>query len=703
MDDDFGTFANLADLSYLDDIPNAALSPGAVIRSPITDSNETVVASPQRSHSQHSLRSQIAPRQIDNPKDDSGSFFHQWKPWKIPGQDGHVIKVFKYDLSESKDVWIANGFHYSLGRQGKSKDVSFAAISHCWLPDKEKPGPFQENYNELSRWNHSGDETIQSFFNDPGVMIWKKNRVLRTCDILSQLRDSHDFKLDWFWMDLVSIDQRNAFAIRDASYVMSYVYHTAACTVVLKQVKNKELDKHWDLLSLLQLSFARSCHETFKQDHVYCIRGFSKAVYDRPVVYTLALEVLIAECAVSAAQNGDFSMFNAFPAKQSHGFGMIHPVWEAPKLGAQVAAGGSALARYSPTRVIPCVGFEFKGRLSDEFDIRMLDKVQLAGQFTQTWASTLVHLSWSHKWCPDDYNTISPFRLDMINAFMASKVPCIKGPFYTKVSKFMESVARLMDVYVSPGLKQKILEEGVTFEEALSWKVEGRKPQLDGVGFLHELERVAVHNYLMVGPLMFHHAQCLCQFCTAATQALVFAKNGDLEMSLAFSKAVFADRVSFGMEWRKLVPNFIPALQNSPTAAVVLVWLYLELGFVEPPPPTKSKNQPSAIMRQVIFSVSHTGVLLPFLRNVEPYACDFVQDPDDPLNCKIMTLQMTKNKFGSTPIYHRIGSVKDQVHNLASIVSFRDGCPRAATLDELRKAYSKFPPVLKYSTIVVDN
>ncbi|KAJ3265104.1 hypothetical protein HDU77_006541 [Chytriomyces hyalinus] len=87
-------------------------------------------------------------------------------------------------------------------------------------------------------------------------------------------------------------------------------------------------------------------------------------------LYTLDIEILISECVISAAQYGDFSMFNATPREQAHRFGMIHPMWKSKyfsKLKASKLSNETAL--FLPKRVIPWVGFEFDSHLSKSFDI----------------------------------------------------------------------------------------------------------------------------------------------------------------------------------------------------------------------------------------------------------------------------------------------------------------------------------------------
>ncbi|KAJ3248788.1 hypothetical protein HDU78_010238 [Chytriomyces hyalinus] len=653
------------------------------------------------------------------------------------GQDGHVIKLIKYDLSQEKKIWIANGYHYTLGGDETSHDIDFTAISHCWL-DPSKPPESHESFDSLRARKGTECETVKRFLNDEKVAVWKKNRVLRTSEILSQLGKRHEgdpvqHQYEWFWMDFVSVNQSNDFAIRDASYVMSYVYHSASVTVVLHNNDKKGDHKEWDskcwtlqekylsrefvhthwigedtlclprekntemgepksLFELLEMSFKRKCNKAFNQDHVYCIRAFSKAVYERPVVYTLDIEVLISECAVSAAQYGDFSMFNATPREQAHGFGMIHPVWKSKyfsKLKASKPSNETAL--FLPKRVIPWVGFEFDGRLSKSFDIAKLDRIQMAGRHAETFANATVEFNWGNSKTLPFYEDNSPFRLALIYALMKARVPLVCGPYYTQVSKFMELMVRLMNHYVSDSIRKKILEAGVSFEEVLKWK-EGEE------GYLHHLEKEVVQNYLMVGPLMFHHAECLCFFCSAALGAVKEGKlHGDLLASAHFHKLVFVSKLRYGPEWRKLAPNLIPALTTSPTASATVIWLYLELAFVEEAP------ERASTLRNIIYSVSHTGINVPYVRTSNTTAQDFVQDADDPTTCKIMTIKATGAKFGSTLIYRRIGAAKEEVHNLASMISLKEGVPRPVTLDELARADSGFRSTLDDVTIVVEN
>ncbi|KAJ3101311.1 hypothetical protein HK100_004561 [Physocladia obscura] len=696
---------------------------------------------------------QLSPIEKGKMEDLDNEFtFSKWEKWIIPGQDGHIIKLFKHDLTKSIQVWIANGYHYSLD-PNFARDIDFVAISHCWL-DMKNLSKYHENTDEFTyvKQDFFAEEIVQ-FLKDPQTEIWKKNRLRRVQEIVSNLRKTElkfsnqeeNTPYDWFWLDLVSVNQSNSFAIRDASYVMSYVYHTASRTIVLHNnnqiadytewdskcwtlqekylsrffvhvhwdknntsgfhsgriVKNKEMDKKRNLLTLLKMSFERQCNQEFIQDHVYCIRAFSKAIYDRPVVYTLDIKVLIAECAVSAAQENDFSMFSAIPQDHAHGFGMLHPVWKSGffnNVNLFDLEKTSKVAAYLPLRVIPWIGLEFEGRLSQSFNNGNFNKLKLAGKQNQIWASKCVELNWSQSWNSSEYENFSPFRLDMICAFMEARVLFVNGPFFTPVSKFMESVVRLMDTYVSSSLRKKILEDGVTFEEALKWKILDEDSLKNNIGFRHDLEKTVVHNYLMIGPLTFHHAQCVCHYCSAAEKSLISEKNnGDIAISLAFKRLVFADRVRYGPEWKALVPNLISTVKSSPTTTVVLIWLYLELGFVELNSETKSQQ------RHIIFSVSHTGVKLPFLRNVNTKILDFVQNPDNAKECKIMSLHNTNAFFGDTPIFSRVGAVNEEVHNLASMISFKDGFPRPVTLDEISNADPGFAINKLNIKIVVKN
>ncbi|KAJ3113066.1 hypothetical protein HK100_002102 [Physocladia obscura] len=172
--------------------------------------------------------------------------------WIIPGTDGHKITIWKYDFSEKKEIWISNGYCHTLDESPIS--WRFAAISHVWASKNKKDDPSYkvENFNavdiepDLVESSKDLKAVIQKMNNteDCKVQPWQLNRLARVKQIMTYVAKKDG--LEWFWMDMISVDQTNKFVIRDSTYVMSYVYHTAALTVVLHSTTDGANFKEWE-------------------------------------------------------------------------------------------------------------------------------------------------------------------------------------------------------------------------------------------------------------------------------------------------------------------------------------------------------------------------------------------------------------------------------------------------------------------------
>ncbi|KAJ3349092.1 hypothetical protein HDU83_000785 [Entophlyctis luteolus] len=173
--------------------------------------------------------------------------------WIIPGSDGHKITVWKYDLSEKKEIWISNGYCHTLDDSPKA--MKFAAISHVWPKSDKKDGSddymvenfeFEDVEPGIGMSSQDLKAVIEKMNAKKGCELrpWQLNRIARIKQIMTFVSEKD--KLDWFWLDMISVDQTNDFVIRDATYVMSYVYHTAALTVVLHSTTNGTDFNEWE-------------------------------------------------------------------------------------------------------------------------------------------------------------------------------------------------------------------------------------------------------------------------------------------------------------------------------------------------------------------------------------------------------------------------------------------------------------------------
>ncbi|KAJ3341396.1 hypothetical protein HDU83_006627 [Entophlyctis luteolus] len=268
-----------------------------------------------------------------------------------------------FDVSELKfhTVNVLNGFRtYSC--------YKFIAISHLW------PKPFDDGQERMdsqlvdvpssfhanTQYKYSR-EILQFNSKDDG---WVKRKVYAVIDAVKQVFGHEKILV---WLDLVSVDQKDPFAIRDATYAMSIAYHIADHTLVLldegDESAQRWLERRWTLQELelahdikfitaknTVVDMPPSCIEErkmmgkhnlftalrasvrrksrFDQDLVYAVRGLVPALFALPVVYDIDVYTLILRAATVCAKRGDYSILGAGGSKIPAG-SLIKDFWSA--------------------------------------------------------------------------------------------------------------------------------------------------------------------------------------------------------------------------------------------------------------------------------------------------------------------------------------------------------------------------------------
>ncbi|KAI8617121.1 hypothetical protein BC830DRAFT_1167259 [Chytriomyces sp. MP71] len=276
--------------------------------------------------------------------------------WQIEMVYEQPLLCFDLDSRKFVTVNVLNGFR-------THSDYNFVAISHLWpkpLDDEQERGDSQtevdlqalgltfeamevEDFKVHKQYEYSTKE-IQFA---EGDNRWVKTKVEI---IIKAVKSINLGPKTLVWLDLVSVDQGNAFAIRDATYAMSIAYHISDLTLVVLdptdsnatrwlgrrwtlqelelahdikfvtskfevleslpdvQKARKKRGKH-DLASALQESVRRK--SKYPQDIVYAVRGLVPPLFSLPVVYDIDVYTLILRAATVCAKKGDYSLLDA--------------------------------------------------------------------------------------------------------------------------------------------------------------------------------------------------------------------------------------------------------------------------------------------------------------------------------------------------------------------------------------------------------
>ncbi|KAI9312553.1 hypothetical protein BDR26DRAFT_928107 [Obelidium mucronatum] len=307
--------------------------------------------------------------------------------WQIKMLYEQPLLCFDVETMEFVTVNVLNGFR-------THSDYKFVAISHLWpkpLDGVQERGDSQPwtpadvkvhymyTYN-TSRVQFTEKEKKLKDKKDQSVENWVSNKVDAVVQAVKKYYGSETQKV-LVWLDLVSVNQGDPFAIRDATYAMSIAYHVSDLTLVLldpdDMMAERWLSRRWTLQELelahdiqlmtatpLAVTEARNKRGThllytalllsvqreskYPQDIVYAVRGLVPPLFALPVVYDIDVFTLILRAATVCAKEGDYSLLGAgesgFPAGS-----LILPFWKDVKK----AVDGTNAIQMSPSIKLP--------------------------------------------------------------------------------------------------------------------------------------------------------------------------------------------------------------------------------------------------------------------------------------------------------------------------------------------------------------
>ncbi|KAI8618379.1 hypothetical protein BC830DRAFT_1109278 [Chytriomyces sp. MP71] len=288
--------------------------------------------------------------------------------WQIEMVYEQPLLCYKADTKEFVTVKVLNGFR-------THSDYKFVAISHLW------PKPMDAKQEMMdSQPDASPDNLAHTYYQYNTKKIefnkgktpdnWVREKVAHVEKAIESLYTEENPCLEagkvLVWLDLVSVNQADPFAIRDATYAMSIAYHISDLTLVLLDENDLDakrwLSRRWTLQELelahkiwlmksdyslcgtlddvekarklrgihtlrtaLQMSVQRESY--YPQDIVYAVRGLVPPLFSLPVVYDIDLFTLILRAATVCAKKGDYSLLGADSSGLPAG-SLILPFWK---------------------------------------------------------------------------------------------------------------------------------------------------------------------------------------------------------------------------------------------------------------------------------------------------------------------------------------------------------------------------------------
>ncbi|KAJ3024637.1 UNVERIFIED_CONTAM: hypothetical protein HDU68_007915 [Siphonaria sp. JEL0065] len=289
--------------------------------------------------------------------------------WQIEMVYEQPLLCFDVKTKKFVTVNVLNGFR-------THSDYKFVAISHLWprpMDVDQQRGDSQLASPLILSSSHYKYNRNEVHFDDISDDNWvhkKFSAVVTAIMTLYSGEPGSKFARDsqvLVWLDVVSVNQGDPFAVRDATYAMSIAYHISDLTLVLLDPNDDDarrwLKRRWtlqelelahdiilmtsdfkelttlpieviaarehrgkhDLCSALQQSVNRE--SKYPQDIIYAVRGLVPPLFALPVVYDIDVYTLILRAATVCAKKGDYSLLGAGASGLPAG-SLILPFWK---------------------------------------------------------------------------------------------------------------------------------------------------------------------------------------------------------------------------------------------------------------------------------------------------------------------------------------------------------------------------------------